>query len=360
MKKMIKYPSIEQFRTVVSNVNRRYNFTGLDENGEAIYDPSLPKPVLTFKGTVKLHGTNASVCYNKQNGLWVQSRENIITPEKDNAGFAFFVESNKDAFINLFGEISIKNDLGYLIDVEQATITIYGEWAGGNIQKGVGISNLPKSFFIFGIKVTPHTETEEELKANPAYWIDSTDLRNPDVKIYNIDDYPTYSIEIDFNMPQLVQNQLSEITTAVEEECPVAKAFGFSGIGEGIVWSCEYQGVVHRFKCKGELHAGKSKVTTLKPVDDEKLNKIINVVNQVTPTWRLEQMLSETFDLINGGEIDIKQLGSYIKAVINDIIKEETLLLSENGLEPKDIGKYVSETSRQYFFQRLNEVTGIK
>jgi hypothetical protein len=71
-------------------------------------------------------------------------------------------------------------------------------------------------------------------------------------------------------------------------------------------------------------------------------------------------MLSETFDLINGGEIDIKQLGSYIKAVINDIIKEETLLLSENGLEPKDIGKYVSETSRQYFFQRLNEVTGIK
>ena len=44
----------------------------------------------------------------------------------------------------------------------------------------------------------------------------------------------------------------------------------------------------------------------------------------------------------------------------NDIIKEEMLLLSENGLEPKDIGKYVSETSRQYFFQRLNEVTGIE
>ncbi len=76
---MIKYPSIEQFRTVVSNVNRRYNFVGLDENGEAIYDPLLSKPILTFKGTVKLHGTNASVSFNAPSGMWAQSRENIIT-----------------------------------------------------------------------------------------------------------------------------------------------------------------------------------------------------------------------------------------------------------------------------------------
>jgi hypothetical protein len=36
------------------------------------------------------------------------------------------------------------------------TITIYGEWCGGNIQKGVGITNLEKSFFIFGVKITPN------------------------------------------------------------------------------------------------------------------------------------------------------------------------------------------------------------
>jgi hypothetical protein len=51
-------------------------------------------------------------------------------------------------------------------------------------------------------------------------------------------------MEIDFNMPQLVQNQLSEITIAVEEECPVAKAFGFSGIGEGIVNTLEDIGIL--------------------------------------------------------------------------------------------------------------------
>ena len=53
MKKHISFPSIDQFRTVVTNVNRRYNFIGLDENGDAIYDPTKPKPKLKFKGTIK-------------------------------------------------------------------------------------------------------------------------------------------------------------------------------------------------------------------------------------------------------------------------------------------------------------------
>ena len=345
---MIKFPSIEQFRTVVSNVNRHYNFTGLDENGEAIYDPSLPKPVLTFKGTVKLHGTNAAVSFNAPSGMWAQSRENIITPEKDNAGFAFFAHSHEVEFMRLFHEVAVNND----IDMHKNTITIYGEWAGANIQKGVGVCNLPKSFFIFGVKITPHTETEEELKDNPAYWVDYTYLRNTEVKIYNIDDYPTYSMEIDFNMPQLVQNQLSDITIAVEEECPVAKAFGFSGIGEGVVWSCEYQGVVHRFKVKGELHAGKSKVKTLNKVDDEKVRKTLELAEKVTPTWRLAQMLETSCDFMNGGTLDRSKLGEFIKLVMADIIKEDMDLLVEAGLEPKDIGKYVSDIARRYFFDQ--------
>ena len=184
MKKMIKFPSIEQFRTVVSNVNRHFNFVGLDENGEAIYDPTLPKPVITFKGTVKLHGTNAGVSFNNIGGLWAQSRENIITVEKDNAGFAFFVESNKEIFEQMANDIAHV----YGLNLDNNTVSIYGEWCGGNIQKGVGITNLPKSFFIFGVKVTPHTSSEEELKAKPAYWIPSHYLSSPEDNIYNIED----------------------------------------------------------------------------------------------------------------------------------------------------------------------------
>jgi hypothetical protein len=97
-KRMVKFPSIEQFRTVVSNINRDFNFVGLDENGDAIYDPSLKKPTLTFKGTVKLHGTNAGVSYNEVDGLWAQSRENIITPAASKLVEIEFEDGSKQLF----------------------------------------------------------------------------------------------------------------------------------------------------------------------------------------------------------------------------------------------------------------------
>jgi len=344
MKKMIKFPSIEQFRTVVTNINRHYNYVGLDENGDAIYDHTLPKPTLTFKGTVKLHGTNAAVCGNGTSGIWAQSRENIITVEKDNAGFAFFVESYKEVFAAFMGGIVAKLDL----DFSKNTISIYGEWCGGNIQKGVGISNIPKSFFIFGVKITPHTNTEEELKANPAYWVDYSYLKAPGVNIYNIDDFPTYSIDIDFNMPALVQNQLSELTIAVEEECPVAKAFGFSGIGEGIVWATEVKGIVHRFKVKGERHSS-SKVKTLASVDVEKLEGIQKFVEYAVTESRFNQSLENTFP--NNEPIDVKKMGDVIRWVVNDVLKEEMDTMVANNIEPKDVNKYISTKVREMFFK---------
>ena len=105
MKKHISFPSIEKFSNLVANINRTYNFVGLDAEGEAIYDLSKPKPTIKLQGTIKLHGTNACFAFNDEDGLWVQSRENIITPQSDNAGCAFYVESHKEAFmgiINLF------------------------------------------------------------------------------------------------------------------------------------------------------------------------------------------------------------------------------------------------------------------
>ncbi len=341
---MIKFPSIDQFRTVVSNINRQYNFVGLDENGEAIYDPSLPKPTLKFKGTVKLHGTNAGVSYNEESGMWAQSRENIITPEHDNAGFAFFAHSHETEFLRLFIDVANKED----IDMHKNTISIYGEWVGKGIQKGVGISNIEKSFFIFGVKITPHTGTEEELKANPSYWVESSYLQNTDVRIYNIEDFQTYEIEIDFNMPQLVQNKLSDLTIAVEEQCPVAKHFGLEGIGEGIVWSIDFNGVVHRFKVKGEKHSS-SKVKTLAAVDVEKLNSINEFVQYVVTESRFNQAVENTFP--NNEPIDIKKMGDLIRWVVNDVIKEEMDTLVKNGLEPKDVNKYVSSKVREMFFK---------
>lgn len=359
MEKLIKMPSIGQFREVVSNISKHYNFVGMDENGNAIFDDSIEKPTITFKGTVKLHGTNAGVSGNFTNGdlsIWSQSKGNIITPQSDNAGFAFFVESNKSLFKEMISSVYIKENL----DIQNNTVTIYGEWVGKGIQKGVGICNLPKSLFIFGVKITPHTTNEEELRANPAYWVDSSYLRSIEYKIYNIEDYPTFDVVVDFNNLELAQNEIVNSTIAVENECPISKSFGFPNtIGEGLVFNADFKDVRYTFKSKGELHAGVSKVKRLKVVDNEKIQKCIDLSEKVTPSWRLEQMLNETFDILNGGEFDIKQMGTYIKAVVNDIIKEELLTISDAGMEIKDITKYISEISRNFFIQRLNENVGL-
>jgi len=92
MKKHISFPSIEQFKNVIANVNRKHNFVGLDENGDAIYDPSKPKPKLKFKGTVKLHG-----CFEKDTLVTLANGEQ--TPISDiNVGdivLSYDFENNK-------------------------------------------------------------------------------------------------------------------------------------------------------------------------------------------------------------------------------------------------------------------------
>ncbi len=239
----------------------------------------------------------------------------------------------------------IKNNL----DMDNNTISIYGEWCGGNIQKGVGICNLEKSFFIFGVKITPNVDPNdlEAVKKNPAFWVDSSYLKVTEKKIYNVEDYQTYSIDIDFNMPQLVQNQLSEITMKVEEECPIAKSFGFTGVGEGVVWTCEVNGIVYRFKVKGEKHSS-SKVKTLAAVDVDKLNSIKEFVDYAVTESRFNQAVEKVFGTKEN--MDVKKMGDFIRWIVNDVIKEESDTMASNGIEPKDVNKYVSAKAREMFF----------
>ena len=154
------------------------------------------------------------------------------------------------------------------------------------------------------------------------------------------------------------------IVDEVEKECPVGKYFGVSGIGEGIVASHYDKNDVrvHIFKAKGNLHSAKSggKVKTLKPVDEahEQLKRDF-VNNHACPEWRLDQMYNETFDVINGGMGNIRKTGDYIKAVISDCMKEETDILVEMKLEPKEVNSLISKVAKEYLFSRLNKEAGL-
>lgn len=356
MKKLIKMPSIGQFRNVIKHISHVARFDGLDENEEPVYNHN-PLPILKAKGTVKLHGTNGSVCYNAIDGMWVQSKNNIITPEKDNAGFAFFVENNKSIFVELFENISYH----YTVDCRIKTISIYGEWAGQGIQKGVGISEINKGFYIFGIKISSNNKGDLDW-TDSSYWLSNLRAIDnlPQKNIYNINEFQTFELEIDFNNPLLSQNKMVEMVQEVEKECPVAKHFGVSGIGEGIVFEVEYKNNIYRWKMKGDKHAGKSKVKVAKKVDDKKLQLILDTVEKITPEWRLLQVYNETFDTINGGKADIKGTGDYLRALINDIIKEDSDIISDANLIPKTINSYVSKKARVWFMKKLDEESGLK
>lgn len=353
MKRHIQFPSIEQYRNVVFDVKHRATYTGKDVDGNATYDDTIIKPILTFTGTVKLHGTNASVAYTESAGLWVQSKETIITPESDNAGFARFANENKDAFIELCKLVADKNN----ISLDDNAVAIYGEWAGMGIQKGVGINQIPKSFFIIGVKISPNDNQNESetvvdgVKSN-AYWVAFDYLRDTEKRIFNILDFKTYSVTIDFNNPEAAQTALTDMMLEVETECPVAASFDVVGTGEGIVWSTVYDDHHYRFKVKGEKHKI-SKTKEAVPVDIEKMNSINEFINYSVTEARFNQAIEKVFNG-NKSEMDIKRMGDFIKWIVNDIIKEESDVMEGNGLEPKEVTKFISNKSREMFMKALS------
>ncbi len=339
-------PSIGQFNTVIKDIKHQAQYKETLEDGTIVMDRNAKLPTVEFTGTCKLHGTNASVCMNSDGELWAQSKGNVITPEKDNAGFAFFIESNKEYF---------KDRLQEMIDAFGIVeVCIYGEWAGKGIQKGVAISELPKTFYAFGIKYRRKDSKDYEWAQKPKVVLSR--LSNGE-SIRSIFEFDTYAVEIDMNNPKEHQNKMLEITEKVDKECPVGKELGVTGHGEGVVWSGWYKDTKHTFKIKGESHS-KSRVKTLKPVDEEYENRKITFANYATPAWRLEQALQETFDTLNGGEIDIKRMGDFIRWVIKDILKEEMDKMAEMNLEPKEVNKTISTIARNWFMEQLDKELG--
>lgn len=351
--KHYSFPSIGQYRNIIRNVKNTTRYTGVDENGEAIYDPSIKLPTLKYRGTVKKHGTNASLGFfvkNDEIHQTYQSRENLLNIIKDNAGFCTYQMNNFktiDSVIRLFNlaEIEIKNDKVY---------QFFGEWCGKGIQKKVALAELDRMFVIFAIK-------EIDMNDHTKFLWHSVDTISKcklhDLHIYNSYEAPTFEFDIDFNNPELIINSIIDVTMDVEKECPFAKVFGVSGIGEGIVLvpvDEKYrQNSSTWFKSKGELHANKSNVKTLITVDVEKVNSVNEYVEKVCTVSRLEQGFDKMRE--NNLSMERKNIGFYLKWVTTDVFKEELDTLLESGLTTKDVGGAISNKAKEYFFEKEKE-----
>lgn len=335
---MIKFPSINQFRHVVNHVRQQARFMGLDDEGNAIMNPAPVYPTMSFMGTVKLHGTNAAIVKSPDWSLHFQSRERIIVIGDDNAGFAAHFDGYTAKLRRMVADLEYENT-----GLDNATVALFGEWCGSNIQKGVGIASLPKMFVVFAVKVNDQWRPDLVHQ-----------LKSPEMNIYNIEMFPKWFYSIDFEHPEKAQNHLAALTQQVEDQCPVAKHFGAEGIGEGIVWqSIDNPSSDLWFKVKGEKHSA-SKVKTLASVDVEAIESINAFVTGAVTEARLEQGLQ---NLLNEQKMpfDMTSIGAFIKWVHNDVVKEESDTMQANGFDHKKLGGPIAQASKRWYVQKLNE-----
>ena len=341
---MYKFTHVDAFYQVVRFVKK----VNADEECPEQY--KIRKSV-KFRGTVKLHGTNSGVTHDGlDNSLSAQSRSRVITPQSDNAGFAAFIAANEKDIRHIFDDLRFKHSIP-----ASNKLTLFGEWIGPGIQKGVAINKLPtKQWVLFAAKVT-EGEDSSYMDIVP-----SLGDSYKDIGIFSIKDSQTWELEVDFN-DQISKEKaivyFDELTKLVEEECPWAKKFGISGLGEGIVWKPieEHWGNSDLFfKTKGQKHKVTEKKSKKESLDPEVLKSIEEFVNFSVTENRLNQGL----DYLKEMQLPIERrsTGHYLKWVANDIQRECSLELEDNDLEWKSVAKAVNERAKNFFTEIVTRI----
>ena len=110
----------------------------------------------------------------------------------------------------------------------------------------------------------------------------------------------------------------------------------------------------YNFKSKGEKHSV-SKVKVIADVDIEKINKIKDFVDYSVTENRLNQGIEYLKEM--NKELDISNMGDFLRWLANDVLKEEQDVITENGLDNNlsNIMKSVSSKGRKWFMDKINE-----
>jgi hypothetical protein len=350
---MTRYAETVQFRQAITDANR-YSCHLSNTHGKQ-------RPIFNFIGTVKLHGTNAAIGYRRGSGYWFQSRNRVITLAEDHAGFALHFDPLADEFFtdHVLPNCPIVRQHYELGD----RIVIFGEWCGGTIQENVAICGLSTMFVIFKIKIvnqakkTQAVADEDEQQSNRrTFWLDPKEWKN--IKwhkhsVYNIYDFRTYTIEIDFNRPELSQNILTEITEQVEQQCPVGAYFNRIGVGEGVVWTewANTRGNL-TFKVKGREHLI-SNAQTLAPVRVTVVKNVGEFIQYACTENRMRQALDYMRE--QGVPIETKNADTFLKWLTEDIFKEEQDTMNASNINAKDVTRAITKKAQAWFTDSVTE-----
>jgi hypothetical protein len=320
MPDFLQFPSIQQFRHMLQELP--YVF-GTD---------NIPTK-LQFRGSIKLHGTNASIVRHQSNEGYVdviQSRNRIITVENDNQGCAAFLQS-KDMNI-LFKQIQEETPSF------QNHIAIYGEYCGQGIQSKVALCQLKKMFVIFAIKVDH-------------MWVDMLQYKHVgrhEDSIFNIINFTLYEVDIDINVPKSAQDLMEKLTDDIDHECPFTKQLAnISGTGEGIVWTCaENPSSRLWFKTKGKTHCTANPKTPI-PSKTETFDLVKEFTNKMVTESRLQQGIQYLLEM--NVPLARQSIPFFVKWITDDVVKEERDTIELNHFMIPDIQKAVSKSAGAWF-----------
>ena len=367
MAEHVPYPSTPTF----TNFKRQY-IRALEHSppvGGLVDEKELrtrPPRVGTFLGTIKLHGTNASIVYYKgdKHNPTFQTRTWVITDGKDNHGTRALL--SRAPLHNLVDEIlRIHNSISF------EDIYISGEIAGKGVQKGVAIANLELFFAIFNIRINGD-------------WMDMRKYKTvalPDYRIFNVAQYPTFTLTIDFREnTTAVSDKMEKWTTEVFSECPFGAAFTdkegkkVSGAGEGIVWTLiesQDEGrplkrdVLWNFKTKGEKFSTVATRNNLNALATQSQEAAALFADYALTEHRLEQglehlLLEQSRNGVPESEqnaLDPKLTGPFLTWVTNDAIKEEGHKMKELEANEREVRKEFSMRAKKWFTQRCRDAS---
>jgi len=275
-----------------------------------------------------------------------------------------FCNAKKQQLVNLIIDLAHE----HLIDLSTHIISLYGEWAGGSIQKNSALSGIDKTFIIFQyFRVSPIEPSENE----QAVWyptttsIDVYDVEtiehvgiryigaeDKEHRILNITNFPAYQFLIDFNDPnKYINDTIKLVEETIEPNSPVGRQLGQdNNIGEVLVCShLTDTGELYQFKVKGEKHSN-SPIKSTTSVDVEKMNKLDECAAKICHNWRFEQALTAVFGSNYEQTLSRNKLGQYLKWIADDTIKEESDIIAAFGFEPKDVMGRVQTKAKNFFF----------
>lgn len=351
---------------------------------ETCYDISVENTNCFFANGVLVHNSNAAVSIDDGNFI-AQSRTLIIDEKNDNAGFARWVNTNKEYWSNIKTNVQT---------------TIFGEWCGPGIQAGTAIQQIPnKIFAVFAImleskctqeeydylvkkaivSIYPDNKDEKEFKdavdsairdavnefeENKSIFISEPDeikaiLGNCPKDVYVLPWVSGENHVIDFLKDDLtvVVDHLNKMIDRIEPCDPWVKStFGVDGIAEGIVYYPFVYGKTDRklftdfaFKAKGEKH----KVTKTKnsvQIDPEVAKNIDEFADMFVTPARIEQGAGMV------GGFSMKNVGNFLKWINTDIKKESVAELEASGLTWEDVQAKVQNVARLKFIDEAKKV----